>query len=163
MTTTMFAIGRKSIFPDSIVWVAVVAACLASVAARADNKYRAFYYDAEYRLLQVEDVPDALAAKRNLVGLDDSVMTIPMLTTKDTPLIKGDNIPMSRFAVIAVDYAYQSGAQAGNSDVQALPEKVEYLGFVGERMLGTCLGRLSTDPCVLPARCHCTGKSCCCY
>jgi hypothetical protein len=133
-----------------------------SAGAHAANKYRAFYYDAQYRLLQVEDVPDATLTNRTLVDLDDSVITIPMLTDKAIPLVFGDNLEMSKFAVIAVYYASDPDETA-TEKVRAFPEKVEYLGTVKERTLGICLARDDGEVCKLPAKCYCSGGSCCCH
>ena len=146
----------------------MLAFALASSPAQADpqSKYRAFYYDAQSRLLQVEEVPDGEFGTRKTVDINDSVMPVPMLTERSVPLISGANIPMSRFAVLAVYYTYDQGAPTpspGAADVPGLPDSVEYLGFVKERTIAACAALTSTDPCKFPQRCHCMTATCCCY
>ncbi len=91
----------------------MLAVVLASSPAQADpqSKYRAFYYDAQSRLLQVEEVPDGEIETRKLVDIDDSVMPVPMLTERSVPLISGTNVPMSRFAVMAVYYTFDQESE----------------------------------------------------
>ena len=149
-------------------FVSLLILAFASSMSHADpaGKYRAFYYDAQYRLLQVEEVPEGEFDSRHKVEVDNSVMAIPLLTAGDVPLITGVDIPMSRFAVLAVYYTYdQSGSPPtpGAEDVPSLPVAVEYLGFVKDRTIATCAPRDNTDPCKFPKRCHCMTTTCCCY
>ena len=149
--------------------VAVVAtlvsfSVLASQTARADT-YRAFYYDAQGKLLQVENVPDAELANRNLVDVNQSALVVPLLTGKDFPMISGLRKMMNKSAELAVYYTFNKSnpPNSGDKDVQALPSKVEYLGFIEKRLILECLPRDGATPCIFPKRCHCMTGSCCCY
>ena len=159
-----FMLQTTSRLSATAIMVSIVAAALVSPTASA-GKYRAFYYDAQNRLLQVEDVPDSEIDKRTLVDYHDSLFPIPLLTKKDAPIVDGENIPMSRLAAFAVYYTFEEISESPDeaTDVAALPDQVEYLALVGNRTLATCLPLTSTDPCPFPKRCHCSTKTCCCY
>jgi hypothetical protein len=138
---------------------------LASVATAqtVGNKYQAFYYDSLGMLLQVEEVPNSELGARKLVHINDAAPPISMLTPESNPLIVGTKIPMSKFATLAVYYSYDGTPQPGDQNVQAKPQRVEYLGFVPSRLLLKCLPRDPSAPCLFPRRCHCMTGSCCCY
>lgn len=148
-----------------ILMSAVLALCAAMLSPDANaGIYRAFYYDDDGLLLQVEDVPDGEYTSRKLVDVDSSLMAIPMLTNNVRPLITGANILMSRFATIAVYYTYANPRPGdGTPNVIARPAKIEYLGFVKERTIKLCVARAPDAPCQFPKRCHCMTTSCCCY
>lgn len=141
--------------------------CLLVQTAQAADKYRAFYYDAKDRLLQVEEVPDSEvnpnSPKRTL--LDPTAIAFPTLTKNVFPIFdKKEAKDMSRLATYAVYYTY-AGPEPGTGTqmVEANPVKVEDLSFVGERKGMKCLKRDGSDVCTYPKRCHCVAGGCCCY
>jgi hypothetical protein len=152
-------------------WFRVAAWCITAALAmlvsqpvRADQ-YRAFYYDAKGRLLQVEDVPDSELASRTLININETDVTVPLLTKKDVPLVTGNNKKMHRLAVLAVYYTYSTAVPpaTGDKDVQAVPRKIEYLERIDDRLIKSCLARDGSTPCIFPKRCHCMTGACCCY
>ena len=132
-----------------------------SQGALSDETVKAFYYDAKGQLLQVEAVPPQEMNGRNLLDPSDTTLTIPTLTSAQTPLITGADKPMSRFATIAVYYKSVFD-QANPEDAVTTLFKVEDLQWVHERTLATCVPRSAGDPCYPPRRCHCVTQ-CCCY
>lgn len=133
---------------------------LCSQLAHSADLYRAFYYNAAGKLIQVEEVPDSDLGNREL--LDPEQMSYPTLTN-DLPLFdKNAQKKMSRFATVAVYYTYTPPEPAVNTrKVQAHVAKVEDLQWVDSRNL-KCLKREGPDPCYYPKRCHCI-TNCCCY
>ena len=144
--------------------IGAVIAALVSQLASADE-YRAFYYDAQGKLLQVEDVPDHEAATRALESVNESALVVPLLTGRDYPMISGNSKQMHKSAELAVYYTFNKATppSVGDKDVQALPTKVEYLGFIEKRHMAKCLPRDGSQPCIFPKRCHCMTGACCCY
>jgi hypothetical protein len=160
----VFAIAR---YCKQIVLSVIFTLCLPlfTTSAHADQ-FQAFYYDAQGLLLQVEAVRNQDLTGRKLVDINNSLMVVPMLTERVVPLLSGINLPMSKFATLAVYYTYDNPATpraTGSKDVQARPTKVEYLGFVGARTIARCVARDPNQPCLFPKRCHCMIGTCCCY
>jgi hypothetical protein len=155
---------ERTRLPILLAAIAVLCAGFLPESASA-QQYTAFYYNAKGELLQVEAVPNGEISRRTLENADTTKMVIPMLNSTATPKVTGPNRAMSKFATIAVYYTVSASTtpQTGAQDVQAKPVKVEDLQWVKERVLATCLTRLSTSPCLFPKRCHCMTGSCCCY
>ena len=152
-----------------IVTPAVLFACmgLASSSAFAGD-YHAFYYDSQWNLLQVEDVPNNVITdkSRQLVPIEDSLMPVPMLLEQHVPLLGEGTLSMSRFATMAVYYKLEETDPApapGAQNIKSVPTYVEYLGFVQSRDNMTCIGGDPSFPCLFPKRCHCMLSGCCCY
>jgi len=141
-----------------------------STSAHADNKfnkYRAFYYDGNGMLLQVEDVPDRVLKDRNIVDIvDTTLQPIPLVTNKANAVAAGLNIPMKRLATLAVYYTYDGNKEPDENKelVQAKPYAVEDLrALEDKRVLEVCLARDPNEVCAFPKRCHCMTGTCCCY
>lgn len=133
---------------------------LISHGALSDEDVKAFYYDANGQLLQVEAVTPLEMSGRNLLNPSDATLTIPTLTGAQTPLINGADKPMSRFATIAVYYKTVFDP-ANPEDSETTLFKVEDLQWVHERTLATCVPRSPGDSCFLPKRCRCQTQCCC--
>jgi len=132
-------------------------------AAGAADLYRAFYYNAQGDLLQVEQVPDADVPNRKLKDPAE-VEDVPRITRRTVEKISGTNIPMSRNATLAVYYSYDGPEPAvGTRNVRARPFKIELLEFVPNRTVAVCLDKGPEQPCQYPQRCHCTTGACCCW
>ena len=133
--------------------------------AYAADKYRAFYYNPQGELIQVEDVPDIDVPNRIKFLKDTDATEAPPIKRSTFEKISGTNVPMSKLATFAIYYTY-SGANeppVGTQNVQALPVKIEDLQFVPTRTIAICLPRVGSTPCVYPHRCHCVTGSCCCW
>jgi hypothetical protein len=139
-----------------------LAPALYPASAQAADKYRAFYYNDKGELLQVEQVPDSAVPTRFLQ--DPLVEQVPQIKSDTHEKISGTNVPMSKFATIAVYYTYDGAEPAlGTANVRVRPVKIEDLQFAPGRIIATCLARSGSDPCSYPKRCHCQTGTCCCW
>lgn len=139
------------------------------------KSYKAFYFDADGDLVQVENVADAKLKSRCLVylGLKNNFSSKPVLFDKDKHIRVNCNAsfqqPVSNEATTVTYYGIAMPEPTiGTQNVLAVPLFSEQLGAETAGRTITCVASSSQTPCAWPKACHCPllGGNCptgCCW